>query len=304
MVQEIFYWLFNMSITASLVAIPVIAIRFIKPISRRLIVALWAVPFLRLSLPFGMHSPYSFMSLLSGISVKTVTVYQPVKNFYFTYANFAQAAETYFPVTYKVNILDDVFGIASVIWLSVAVVIFLLLAIFYCFSMWEVKKASHWKNNLYLSSYAVSPAVYGIIKPKILLPESCKDTQLHYILLHEQAHIRRGDNLWRLLAIAVTTIHWFNPFCWLFLKLFLADLELACDEAVLKKLGQAHAKSYAQALLDSKQHTQMLTSAFGGAKINTRIKSILSFKEMTRLSVIIFSVLIIAISYILLTNAG
>ena len=304
MIQEVFYWLFSMSITASIVAVPVILLRLIKPIPRRLSVFLWGIPFLRMVLPFGMNSAYSLMSLLSRVSQKSFTVYKPSAHSVYSFTNFAQAADTYNPITYKVDILEHVFGIGSVIWLMGTVVIFCILASAYCLQLREAKRAVYWQDRLYVSKTAAAPAVYGIIKPRIVFPEHYKNRDIHYIVLHEKAHIRRMDNLWRLLAFAVTAIHWFNPFCWIFLKLFLADLELACDECVLKKLAQPQRKAYALSLLDSKAHAKALTSAFGGAKLHKRIRNILSFKEMTRFSTIVFSLLIIAIFYMLLTNAG
>lgn len=123
-------------------------------------------------------------------------------------------------------------------------------------------------------------------------------------MLHEKTHIRSLDNLWRIIAFAVVAVNWFNPLCWLFLKGFLTDLELSCDERVLTKLGVNRAKEYALSLLDSKQGATVFTSAFGGAKIRTRIENILSFKKLTCLSLIVFAALIAVIFYVLLTNAG
>jgi len=112
------------------------------------------------------------------------------------------------------------------------------------------------------------------------------------------------DNLWRMLAFILVAVHWFNPLCWLFLKGFLADLELSCDERVLATLGADRAKEYASSLLESKQGTTVFASAFGGAKIRTRIENILSFKKMTWFSLMVFVSLIGVIFYVLLTNAG
>ena len=117
-------------------------------------------------------------------------------------------------------------------------------------------------------------------------------------------HIRRADNLWRILAFLIVASHWFNPLCWLFLKCFLSDLELSCDERVVAKLGYDRAKEYALSLLESRPGTTVFASAFGGAKIRTRIENILSFKKMTWLSLTVFVAPIGAICYVLLTNAG
>ena len=217
--------------------------------------------------------------------------------------NCVMAAGSYFPVTYKVNLLENVFGIASVIWIIVFSAIVLALMIIYFSTLHEIKGAALLRDNIFLSDKVLSPAVYGIIKPRIILPVSYKDMDIELIILHEKTHIRRADNLWRVLAFLIAAAHWFNPLCWIFLKLFLEDLELACDERVLVKTGDARAKEYALSLLESKQSASVFVSAFGGAKIRTRIENILSFRKMTRFSLIVSIALITEIFYVLLTNA-
>lgn len=304
MLQEVFYWIFNMSITAAITGVLVMLIRKIKRLPKRITVFLWAIPFLRLTIPFGLNSPYSLMTLLSKITTKTIVVYQPTDGIDFSVMNSIMAADTYFPITYKTNILDTIFSVASVVWIIVSLAIILMLVVTYFTTIYEIKDATHLKDNIYLSEKVISPAVYGIIKPKIILPASYKDRDIEFIALHEKTHIRSLDNLWRMIAFVIASVHWFNPFCWLFLKCFLADLELSCDERVVTRLGTERAKEYALSLLESKQGTTVFASAFGGAKIRTRIENILSFKKLTWLSLTVFIVLLGAIFYVLLTNAG
>lgn len=304
MLQDIFYWVFNMSIASVITGVIVMLIRHIKKIPRRLTVFLWAVPFLRMAVPIGLSSPYSLMSLISKFTTKTVVVYQPAKEVDVSMTNYTMAADTYFPVTFKENLLDDIFNIASVIWIIVFLTILIILAVVYCKTIKEMKGAKHMYDNIYLSDSVTSPGVYGIIKPKIILPTSYKEKDIDLILLHEKVHIRRCDNLWRVLALLVVSAHWFNPLCWIFLKSFLTDIELSCDECVLVKLGGSRAKEYANSLLESKESNNVFASAFGGSKIKTRIENILSFKRITGVSLLIFLMLMTAISYVLLTNAG
>ncbi len=304
MLQEVFYWTFNMSITATLTGVLIMLIRLVKKIPRRLTVFLWGIPFLRMTFPFGLNSPYSLISLLSQITTRTIVVYQPAEKFAFSMMNSVMAADTYFPITYKLKFIDKIFGVASVVWIIVSLVILLTLAATYIATIYEVKDAAHLRDNIYLSEKVISPAVYGIVKPKIILPASYKDREFDLIILHEKAHIQSLDNLWRITAFAIVAIHWFNPLCWLFLKGFLADLELSCDERVVTKLGPDRAKEYAVSLLESRQGTTVFASAFGGAKIRTRIENILSFQRLTWLSLTVFLALIGVISYVLLTNPG
>lgn len=303
MLQEVFYWIFNMSITAAITGVLVLLLRTIKRLPKRITVFLWAIPFLRLTIPFGINSPYSLMTLLSKITTKTIVVYQPTDGIDFSVMNSIMAADTYFPITYKTNILDTIFSVASAVWIIVSLAIILMLVVTYFTTIYEIKDVTHLQDNIYLSEKVISPAVYGIIKPKIILPTSYKDRDIELIVLHEKTHIRSLDNLWRMIAFVIASVHWFNPFCWLFLKCFLADLELSCDERVVTRLGTEHAKEYALSLLESKQGTNVFASAFGGAKIRTRIENILSFKKLTWLSLTVFIVLLGAIFYVLLTNA-
>ena len=304
MLQEVFYWIFNMSITATITGGLIMLVRLIKKIPRRVTVFLWIIPFLRMAFPFGLNSPYSLMSLLSQVTTKTIVVYQPTDDLAFSMMNSIMAADTYFPITYKVNVLENIFSVASVIWIIVSLAILLMLVVTYFTTIYEIRDSTHLRDNIYLSEKIISPAVYGIVNPKIILPTYYKNRDVDLIILHEKAHIRTFDNMWRIIAFLIVAVHWFNPLCWLFLKKFLADLELSCDERVLAKLGADRAKDYASSLLESRQGTTVFASAFGGAKIRTRIENILSFKKLTWLSFTVFVALIGVIFYVLLTNAG
>ena len=303
MLQEIFYWIFNISIVAGITTGIIALIRMAKRIPRRMMALLWLIPALRMIVPLGLSSPYSLMSMLSRITTKTVVVLQPMPGMDVSMMNMAMAATSYFPITYKTNILHDVFTTASVVWIIVALALLLLLAVLYVATLRELKDSKRLRGNIYPSEKVISPAVYGIIRPRIVLPMTWADRDLDLVLLHEQTHIRRGDNLWRMLAFTLAAVHWFNPLSWIFLKMLLTDLELACDEGVLDKLEPDRRKEYALTLLDSKAGQNVVASAFGGAKIRTRIENILSYRKMKWISLVAFAALALAISYVLLTNA-
>lgn len=304
MLGEFFYWVFNMSIIASLTGLIILLIRTIRRIPRQITTFLWIVPFFRMCIPVGLNSSYSLMSLISHFTSRSLTIYQPADDIEFTMTNMIMAANSYFPITYKIKLLDRVFDIASVIWVIVSLAIVLALGILYLNTMYEMKTSVHLRDNIYLSDKILSPAVYGVIRPRIILPSSYATKDIQYILKHEKMHIRRADNLWRILVFLVVSIHWFNPLSWLFLKLFLTDIELSCDECVLKNYNNEQAKEYALALIEGVKSKNMFTSAFGGAKIRTRVENILSFKRMTWISFVGFSALVTTIISVLLTNAG
>ena len=304
MLGETFYWVFNMSITASVTGILVMLIGLIKKIPKRMGVFLWVIPFLRMTLPFGFNSPYSLMAFLSKFTTKTVPVFQSPSGHIFSTTNFIMAADAYFPIAYKVRSLETVFTVAAFLWLTVFLAIVLTMGMIYFTTLHEIKDAFHLRDNIYLSDKISSPAVFGIRKPRIILPVSYADRDIALVLLHEQTHIHKADNLWRVVGFLAAAAHWFNPLSWLFLSRFLGDLELSCDECVLLRIGSNRIKEYAASLLDAKQGTTIFASSFGGAKIRMRIENILSFKRLTWFSATAFVVLIGVMGYVLLTNAG
>lgn len=303
MPNDIFYWVFNMSMTAALTGAVVMLIRMIRIIPRRFAVLLWIIPYMRMVLPFGLDQPYSLMSLVTKVTAKSVVVYQPIDNIAFSMMNGIMAADSYFPLTYKADAFKKVFGMASVVWIAVSLSVIALLTVVYFKTISSVRDFVRLTGNIYFSDKVTTPAVYGIIHPKIILPSLCGERDTGFIIMHEEEHIRHCDNLWRVLALIITSLHWFNPLCWVFLKCLLADMELSCDERVTAKLDPDRARNYALSLLEYEQDSTVFASAFGGAKIRTRIENILSFKKLTRFSFAVLSAFIAVIFCVLLTNA-
>ncbi len=303
-IGEICYWLINMSIVASFMGLIVMLLRKIRFIPRRVSVFLWIIPFLRMTVPVGLNSPYSLMSLVSRFTTRTVTVYQPSDDIAFSFSNSIRAAESYSPITYKVNILGTVFSVAGMIWIVVSLALLIALTLIYVSTKNAVADSRHLKSNIFFSDKVDSPAVYGIIRPKIIIPGSYKDMELKYIIRHEKTHIKRLDNLWRILGFITASVHWFNPLSWVFLKAFLNDLELSCDEMAVSGYDKEERKEYARTLLSCSGSKSLLVSAFGGAKVRTRIENVLSYKKMTAFSALGFALLVVVIIFTLITNAG
>ncbi len=345
MLHEAFYWILNMSILGTLYGILLYSLRLIKGFPRYGSYVLWGVVLLRLTCPVGFSSRYSLLSLLSGALsrtiTKTVTVYEEVgqANLPLSLSNVMRAASEYHPVTYKTNILEGFYKTASVIWIIIAAAGILAAMVMYLLSVSELKKAVHLRNNIYIGPMVDTPIVYGIIKPKIVLPqgryeEYTKETKLQgsleqeekkegikqpllyeseereqmkeglgLVLLHERIHIRRRDNLWRMVAILTACIHWFNPFVWFFLRSFQRDCELACDAKAVKHMKTEERKDYARALLTygSGENT-LFSSAFGSGVIKVRIRSVLTYRRLTVFSSLCFLLMAVLIAFLLLTN--
>ena len=304
MLGEIFYWIFNMSIAATICGIPILLIRLIKKIPRRISVWLYLIPFIRMSFPVGISSKYGIMALISKLTAKTVSVYEIDGDSVFTMMNHVMGAKSYFPITYKLKLLEKVFNTASLIWITVFLTALFIIFVSYFSAKKEIKGAQLVKDNIYLSEKIKVPAVYGIIKPKIIFPFEYEQSYFEYALTHERAHIKRSDNLLRITALFISCIHWFNPLSWILFKCLCSDIELACDEAVLKKLGEAQKKGYARALLSSMEKRSPFATTFGGAKIRPRIENILSYQKLSLVSAVIFFGILFALACVFLTNAS
>lgn len=301
MVGELFYWVLNMSISASLAGLVILLLRKIRRIPRFVPYILWAVPLIRFWLPFGFTSNFSLFHVLSWFTARSVPL---LDNNSFTILNSIALAENYNPFTFRDEGLAQLFFIAGLVWLVVFAALFLTSAALYFMTKAEIKDAVRLFGNVYESSKLTAPAVYGVIKPKIILPAGINEEAREYILLHEQVHIKRRDNLMRCVAVVTVCLHWFNPLAWIFLHCFFADMELSCDEKVLKKSGGGQKKAYAFALIGIQEKKTVFASAFGGAKTRVRIENILSYKKMTVFSVVCCVIFMAVLAAALLTNAA
>ena len=306
MLGDIFYWLFNMSVVASLSGAVILLLRRVRRIPRRLIALLWAIPCIRMWVPFGIGGRYGLMSLLNSFRYRsrTVYIYRSGDRAVVTMSNSAGATvDGIVPLTYREDLLRDLFRVAGIVWAAVFGLLLLLIVILYFSALRDLRGAVRLRENLYLSDRVTSPAVYGIFRPKIVLPASTPEADYPMILAHETAHVRRGDNLFRLIAFVSAALHWFNPLAWVFLRCYLSDAEQACDERVLSKLDEEGRRDYARCLLNQAERRAAFPAAFGGAKLRDRVKRIVSYENLTFFSILGCALLAAALTYFLLTNA-
>ena len=301
MLSELFYWVLNISIIGSVAGLIVLILRKIKALPRFAVYVLWSLPLIRLWLPFGIANEYSLLSLISRFTTKTVIIWEELPHL--TTTNSIMAANSYFPIVYKTNLLEKVFNVSSVVWIIVSCAAILTTILLYFFTKSELKSAALIKGNIYKSDRITAPAVYGIFCPKIIIPAAIGDGDIDYIILHEEVHIGRMDNLFRVVAVITACVHWFNPLTWIFLQCFFADMELACDAKVLKSLNKNQTKEYARTILSCASNKAFFVSAFGGAKTKVRIENILSYKKLTILSSLCFAALVVVIAIVIITNA-
>ncbi len=303
MLAEAFYWLLNMSIVGSAVGLIILLLRRIRPLPRRLVCWLWLIPLLRFWLPISFASQFSLINLLAGVTVRTIPVFTFNDTPLFYYSNFVQAAGQYNPLIYKTDALATVFTVCSLIWVVVFLALLLTMLLLYRFSGQAIRQATLVQDNVYRSAHITAPAVYGIFKPRIIVPNDLPDEDLAFVLLHENAHIQRRDNLLRAVALTTACLHWFNPLAWVYLKLYFADMELACDARVLRQIDRDGQKAYATALLRCAAGPSLFVSAFGGARIRVRLEHILSYRKLTLAAGLVFALLVLVVAVALLSNA-
>ncbi len=302
MLSEVFYWVLNMSITASLIGLALLLLRQVAKIPRFVIYLLWSPVLIRLLLPIGIPSRYSLMNVFSRALAKSVAV-EGFSISDVTMTNYVRAAENYFPINYKTALLEQIFRVSAVIWLVGSVLAVMLLIWSYASNCKAVKHTLKPAEGYFLSSFSATPFVYGIIKPKIILPSDLPEVDAKHVLAHESIHIRRLDNLWRMAALLVACVHWFNPFIWYFIKLFFNDMEFACDEKAVKMLTAEERKEYASAMLKfAVKRTSAVNSAFGGSVIHKRIEHVLSYKTMSLIASLFFAAFMVVMIVALLTN--
>ena len=151
----------------------------------------------------------------------------------------------------------------------------------------------------------ISPFVLGLIKPKIYLPFNMNEKDMEHVVAHEMAHIRRKDHLWKPLGFILLTLHWFNPLMWLGYVLLCRDIELACDEKVIKELDHDARADYSQALLTCSVNRRMIAAcplAFGEVGVKDRVKSVLNYKKPAFWIIIAAIVACVAVAVCFLTN--
>lgn len=302
---EAFYWFLNMNIVASLCGLVILLLRRVRRIPRRLICWLWLIPALRVLLPFGVGGRWGQFGLVGllnrvwGRSARITGLPGAVVT------NYIQTASSYDPLKFAEPGQYRVFAWGGLIWIVLACALLLTFGILYGITLRELKDARplEGRRGVFLSEKVTGPALYGIVRPRIVLPEGEEDSpQLEHILLHEEIHRKRLDNLRRMTVFALAALCWFDPLAWLFLKCFLADLELACDEQVLARLGEEKKKEYAIALVSEEERKSLFASAFGGAAIRVRVERILSWKRMSLLACLALSVFAAALTWFLLID--
>ncbi len=285
--DDVFLKLVNLSISASWLILAVLVLRVVlKKAPKWVMPLLWGVVALRLVCLFSIESALSLIPSAETIPSEIVTetrepvLYEQATLDIVTNPTLPSAAEVPVGVSRQQAQVD--FNIYSVLWLAgmAALLVHALV------SAGKLKRklatAILLRDNIYESEFVDSPFVFGVIKPNIYLPMHMDEGTAAYVIAHERAHLARRDHWWKVFGYLVLALHWFNPLVWVAYILFCRDIELACDEKVVKGLDGAARADYSQALLSCaapKRAVAACPLAFGEGNIKMRVKSALHYKK-------------------------
>ena len=308
--SELFLEIVNRSIAASWIVIAVLVLRLcLKKAPKWVNVLLWGIVAVRLIFPFSIESALSLIPSAETVSPSIMMetapsvqtgvpaldqVINPVIDHSLAPAPGASA-----------NPLQIWIPVLTVIWLLGVAALFLYSAVSYRRLRRRVCEAVILRDNIYQSENVCSPFVLGIIRPKIYLPYHMDKREMDHVIAHEQTHIRRRDHWWKPLGFLLLTVHWFNPLLWLGYILLCRDIELACDEKVIREMGNEQRADYTHALVScsvSRRSIAACPLAFGEVGVKTRVKSVMNYKKPAFWIILASALICAAAAVCFLTN--
>ncbi len=284
--------LVNTSISAGWLILAVMALRLLlRRAPRSMVCALWAVAALRLVCPFSLHSPLSLIPSPETIPVSALTEdrtgEEPIRVEVVTNPAFpaltAPAPAGLTPA--QVRLLDR-YGTA--VWAAGAGLMGAYALIGYLRLRRRVAASVRVKGDIWLCDGIDGPFLLGLIAPKIYIPSAMDREQLAYVIAHEQAHLKRRDHWWKVLGFGLLAVYWFHPLVWAAYALLCRDIELACDERVIRDMGRGERKTYSEILLSCSAAPSMAAVGpltFGEVGVKRRVQSVLRYRRPTLLAV-------------------
>ena len=283
--KELFTGILNISISAGILIVVCILVRWLfKDMPKFVRCIMWLIVAVRLAIPFNIECPLSLLPAKDYVTVGTgyetgyypdesvITTTEPVDSY------IDNKADNDIAVARQV----DIMYVLSIIWIVGVISVLIYAVIAYLRLKKLVADAVRVNGNVFQSERVGTAFVLGVISPKIYIPYGLSPTELYMSLNHERAHITRRDYLVKPIGFVITAVYWFNPFVWLAYFMLCRDIELACDEKVIKKIGYDKKKEYSQVLLNlsiPKKYISACPVAFGETGINERVKNVLKMKK-------------------------
>lgn len=312
---DIFLQLLNMSITAGWLVLAVLAVRFLfRNMPKWICCLLWAAVALRLLVPFSIESPFSLQPSAQPIQSTTVMdggvkTYVPSIDSRVSFVEnrvnpalrdtFAyQESESAAPV-------QIVTEIAGYIWL-VGMAVLLIYALVGVIRLHRsVREAIRYRDNSYVCDAVTTPFLLGVFRPRIYLPSALPQAEIDYVLAHEQAHLKRGDHVWKTIGYLMLCVYWFHPLCWIAYLMLCKDIEFACDERVIRDMSYDDKKEYSRVLLSCATQRRFVLScplAFGEVGVKERVKMVLNHKKCAFGITVLAVVVCVVVAICFLTN--
>lgn len=304
-----FSFILNSSIAASWLILAVVVLRFLlRKAPKWINVVLWGLVAVRLLFPLSIESAFSLVPSAQTVPEEILRfegdkLREPAYLDVISNPNFSTDVSIELEQTVdrvQLRMMDMTF-----MWI-LGVMVLLLYAVISYWSLYrKVRTAVRYQDNIFQSEHVGSPFVLGIIRPRIYLPFHITEQNLKHVVSHEQAHIRHKDHWWKPLGFFLLTVHWFNPLMWLAYVLFCRDIELACDEKVIKELGNEQRADYTQALVACSVKHSMISAcpiAFGEVGVKDRVKSIMNYKKPTFWIMLVSVVACVVVAVCFLTN--
>lgn len=312
---ELFLKLLNMSITASWLILAVLCIRLLfRKIPKWVTCLLWGVVAIRLIFPFSIESQFSLQPSAEPIKSSTIVEGDVVPFVPSIDSNLGIVESTVNPVlaetfayqeSESVAPLQIFTGIAGSVWLCGMLALLIFAAASMIRLRLSVREAVLYKENIYICDAVKSPFILGVIKPRIYLSSALNEEEMDYIIAHEKAHLRRKDNLWKPFGYLLLCIYWFNPLCWIAYIMLCKDIELACDEKVIKDMSFGDKKEYSRVLLSCASQRRLVLVCpltFGEVGVKERVKSVLNYKRPAFWVTVIAVVVCVIVAICFLTN--
>ena len=285
--SEAFLKIVNMSISAGWLVLAVLILRLIlKKAPKWINVLLWGIVALRLICPFSIESALSLIPSQETISPEIMMDWTPEIS-----TGIESLDQVVNPVistsfapepSASANPLQILIPVAANIWLLGVLAMLIYTAVSYISLRRKLRTAVILRNSIFQCETVQSPFVLGVFRPRIYLPYAIEGQNLYHVVAHEQAHIRRKDHWWKPLGFLLLTVYWFNPLMWVAYVLLCRDIELACDEKVIEKLGNEQRANYTQALVACSIKRRSIAAcplAFGEVGVKERVKSIMNYRK-------------------------
>ena len=284
----VFLKLLNLSISASWLVLAVLALRLVLRRAPKWVnVLLWGMVALRLMLPFSIESALSLIPSAETLSPEVVR-FDPAPTITSGVSIIDNAvnpslSEHFSAVpTASVNPLYVWTEIAGWVWLIGLGAMLLYALVSYLRLRRRVSVSLPIQDHIYLCDAISSPFILGVVKPRIYLPSGLDEVQRQNVLAHEQAHLARRDHWWKPLGFALLAVYWFNPVLWLAYTLLCRDIELACDERVIRTMDESAVKTYSTVLLACSMPRKAAITcplAFGEVGVKERVRNALHYKK-------------------------